>query len=122
VDREWAFFHGSAALLLSGVSRMGDVKGFALGLALVVGLIASPLVTGKAAAKSHVSVGIGFGGPVYGAPYDTAPPVYYAPAPVYTPPTYVYPPYYPPQTVIVPSPRYYAPTRSWQGEDEDDDD
>ncbi|HKX08103.1 MAG TPA: hypothetical protein VJN67_07910 [Stellaceae bacterium] len=108
---------------------MADVTRFALGLALVLGLLASPLVTGKAVAKSHVSVGIGFGGPVYGAPYYvpppvyavpyyTAPPVYYAPGPVYTPPTYGYPP----RTVIVPSPGYYGQVHSWQGEDEDDDD
>jgi hypothetical protein len=115
------------------VVEVRDVKGFAVGLALVLSLVVSPLVAGEAVAKSHVSVGIGFGSPVYAAPYYPAPPVYYAPAPAYVPPpTY----YYPPSTVIVPSPGYYELSpddygarpiykRSWwhhEDQDYDDDD
>jgi hypothetical protein len=107
------------------------MKRFAVGVALVLSLLAAPLATGEAAAKSHVSVGIGFSGLVYATPDYPAPPVYYTPVPVYAPPPPTY--YYPPSTVIVPSPGNYEPSsddyasrpiykRSWHHEDQGDDD
>jgi hypothetical protein len=105
---------------------MSGVKRLAVGVVLVLG--ASTLVAGKAEAKSHISVGIIFGAPVYEQPYYPAP-AYYAPAPVYVAPPQMY--YYPPPTVIETPPTvYYAPLpgyyarpiyeRRWHREDDDD--
>ena len=95
---------------------MSGVKRVALSAVLAVGLVASMLLAGKAEAKSHISVSIGFGAPVYAESYYVAPPVYYAPAPVYVvpPPSYYYPPPAlvsppPPPVYYVPPPVYYAP-------------
>lgn len=81
-------------------------------------LVASPLVTGTAEAKSHISIGLGFdfGPAVYTQPYYPAPPIYYEPSPVYVapPPAYYYPEptvYSPPPPPVyyVPAPGYYVP-------------
>ena len=76
-------------------------------------LLSAMLAAGESEAKSHISVGIAIGAPMYAAPYYPAPPVYYAPPPVYyqPAPAYVAPPayYYPPPAIVVPPPVYYAP-------------
>ena len=78
---------------------MRTVNTLTFGTALA--LLASMLAAGEAEAKSHISVGIAIGAPIYAAPYDPAPPVYYAPPP----------------------PAYYAPHPIYwrHGGDEDDD-
>jgi hypothetical protein len=75
-------------------------------------LMVLPLLSGTAAARSHVDVGISFGipAPVYvvpPAPVYYPAPVYRAPPPVYVAPAPVY--YGPPQ--YYEAPRYYAPPR-----------
>jgi hypothetical protein len=69
-------------------------------------LVVLPALSGTAAARSNIDVGISFG---YPAPvYVTPPPVaYYPPAPVYVAPAPVY--YAPPR--YYDAPRYYAPPR-----------
>jgi hypothetical protein len=61
-------------------------------------LIVLPTLSGTAAARPHVDIGISFGIPA---------PVYVAPRPVYYPaPVYAAPPVY-----VAPAPVYYAPPR-----------
>ena len=61
---------------------MRGINKQAVSAALAVGLFASAFVADKAEANSHISVGIGFGVPVYVEP---AAPVYYAPGYYYGP-------------------------------------
>ena len=72
------------------------------GLAIIAGLalVMSALGPGRAEAGTSVSVGVGFGAPVYAPPpVYYAPPGYYYPAPVAVPvvpyayPAYAYPAY-----------------------------
>jgi hypothetical protein len=89
---------------------MSGVKRSAFGAVVVLGVVASTLVTSSAEAKSHISFGVFFGAPVYAQPYYPAP-AYYGPAPVYVapPPSYYYPPsYYAPPPVYYAPPAYYA--------------
>src|SRR5258708_35702779 len=116
-----------------GWLRMRTVNTLTFGSALA--LLASMLAAGEAEAKSHISVGIAIGAPMYAAPYYPAPPVYYAPPPVYYEPAPVYVPpppayYYPPPAIVVPPPASYAPPPAYyaprpiywrHGDDEDDD-
>jgi hypothetical protein len=91
---------------------MSGVKRFALGAVFALGVVAAILVAGRAEAKSHISVGIGFGAPVYAQPYYYPAPAYYAPAPVYVAPqpNYDEPP---PGVIESPPPVYYAPPRGY---------
>ncbi len=111
---------------------MRTVSTLTFGTALA--LLAALLAAGEAEARSHISVGIAIGAPMYAAPYYPAPPVYYAPPPVYyepapvyvpPPPVYYYPPpaYYAPPGYYAPPPAYYAPRPIYwrHGGDEDDD-
>jgi PXPV repeat (3 copies) len=70
---------------------------------LVVGAALAAL-SGAAAARSHIDVGINFGIPA---------PVYVAPAPVYYPPAPVV--YAPPPVYYTPAPVYYAPAPVYYG-------
>ena len=93
------------------------------GLAIIAGLalVASAVGAERAEAGTSVSVGVGFGAPVYAPPVYYAPPpppAYYAPAPVYVaPPAYGY---VAPPVVFRPAPPvayygYYGPYRHWHG-------
>jgi hypothetical protein len=104
---------------------MSGVRKFAFGAVFVLGAAAVTLAASRAEAKSHFSLGIDFGGPVYAQPYyDYPAPAYYAPAPVYVAPrpAYYYPP--PPPVYYAPAPAYYAPhpiyERRWHHEDDED--
>jgi hypothetical protein len=101
---------------------MSGVKRFAFGAVLVLGVAAITLVASRAEAKSHFSIGIGFGTPVYAEPYYYPAPAYYAPAPVYVAPRPTY--YYPAPVYYTPTPGYYVPhpiyERRWHREDDDD--
>jgi len=103
---------------------MSGVRRLAFGAAFVLGAAAVTLAASRAEAKSHFSLGIDFGGPVYAQPYyDYPAPAYYAPAPVYVAPRPAY--YYPPPPVYyAPAPAYYAPhpiyERRWHHEDDED--
>jgi hypothetical protein len=90
---------------------MARGKRFATAAVVLITVMASPLLATQANARTHFSVGLAFGGPVFAPP---PPPVYYAPAPVYvSPPAYTY---VPPAVVVEPAPvvtydppRYYVP-------------
>ena len=102
---------------------MSGVRRFAFAAVLVLGAAAVTLAASKAEAKSHFSLGIDFGAPVYAQPYyDYPPPIYYAPAPVYVAPRPAY--YYPPPVYYAPAPAYYVPhpiyERRWRPEEDDD--
>jgi len=103
---------------------MSGVRRLAFGAVLVLGGAAVTLVASRAEAKSHFSLGIDFGAPVYAQPYyDYPAPAYYAPAPVYVAPRPAY--YYPPPPVYyAPAPVYYAPPPihepRWHREDDED--
>src|SRR5258708_10768882 len=102
-----------AAVIVKSKSGHGAVI-MPTGKKPTITLIASVAVlpfafTGKAEARSNISLSFGFISPVYEQPYYAPPPVYYAPPPVvYAPaPTYYYAPprvYYPPS-----QPNFYGP-------------